>query len=134
VEKETADETEPQRDEVLVLLKLLDKEMLNGDRSKRRIERDLGVGQGYIGSLLRGRITLKVEHLWDLGEVVGFEPLVLFFRSAPKEHQERFLRELGLTRSSSDDASSSLQPMTREEIEELVRKVVRQEMARMAAS
>jgi transcriptional regulator with XRE-family HTH domain len=134
VEKETAEGAEPQRDEVLVLLELLNKEMLNGGRSKRKLERDLGVGQGYLGSLLRGRITLKVEHLWDLGEVVGFEPLVLFFRSAPKEHQDRFLRELGLTRGSSDDASSSVEPMTREEIEELVRKVVRQEMARMAAS
>ncbi|MES1243265.1 MAG: hypothetical protein ABUT39_16760 [Acidobacteriota bacterium] len=134
MEKETAERTEPQRDEVLVLLELLDKEMLNGDRSKRKLERDLGVGQGYIGSVLRGRITLKVEHLWDLGEVMGFEPLVLFFRSAPKEHQERFLRELGLTSKSSDEISSSVQPMTREEIEDLVRKVVRQEMARMATS
>jgi transcriptional regulator with XRE-family HTH domain len=134
VEKETSEETEPQRDEVLVLLELLDKEMLNGDRSKRKIERDLGVGQGYIGSLLRGRITLKVEHLWELGEVMGFEPLVLFFRSAPKEHQERFLKELGLIRADSAAASSPIEPMTREEIEDLVRKAVRQEMARMATS
>ena len=134
MEKETSEEIEPQRDEVLVLLELLNKEMLNGDRSKRKIERDLGVGQGYIGSLLRGRITLKVEHLWDLGEVMGFEPLVLFFRSAPKEHQERVLKELGLIRVDSADASSSIQPMTREEIEDLVRKAVRQEMARMAMS
>jgi hypothetical protein len=134
VEKETAEETEPQRDEVLDLLQLLDREILNGDRSKRKLERDLGVGQGYLGSLLKGRITLKVEHLWDLGEVVGFEPLVLFFLSAPKEHQERFLKELRLTREASAAAPEAVQPMTREEIEELVKKAVRQEMARMAMS
>jgi transcriptional regulator with XRE-family HTH domain len=134
VEKEAAEETEPQRDEVLVLLELLDKEILSGDRSKRKLERDLGVGQGYLGSLLRGRITLKVEHLWDLGEVMGFEPLVLLFRSAPKEHQERFLRELGLRQEASAAASEPARSMTREEIEELVRKIVRQELARMATS
>lgn len=134
MEKETAEETDPQRDEVLVLLDLLDKEILNGDRSKRKLERDLGVGQGYLGSLLKGRITLKVEHLWDLAEVVGFEPLVLFFRSAPKEHQERFLMELGLRQEASAAAPEAAQAMTREEIEELVRKIVRQELARLATS
>jgi hypothetical protein len=139
VEKETAEKTEPQRDEVLVLLDLLDRVILKGDRSKRGIERDLGVGQGYLGSLLRGRITLKVEHLYDLGEVVGFEPLVLFFQSAPKEHQERFLKELGLREDNAVNtdntaASAPAQPMTREEIEEMVKKTVRQEMARMATS
>jgi hypothetical protein len=133
VEKETAETTEPQRDEVLVLLDLLDKEILNGERSKRKLERDLDVGQGYIGSLLKGRITLKVQHLWDLGEVVGFEPLVLFFRSAPKEHQERFLRELGL-REDAAAAPETSPPMSRDEIEELVKKVVRQELARLATS
>jgi transcriptional regulator with XRE-family HTH domain len=134
VEKETNERTEPQRDEVLVLLELLDKEILKRDRSKRRLERDLGVGQGYVGSLLRGRITLKVEHLWDFGDAIGFEPLVLFFLSASKEHQERFLEELELTREIPDADSDAIEAMSRDEIEELVRKVVRQEMARMATS
>jgi transcriptional regulator with XRE-family HTH domain len=134
VEKETAETTEPQRDEVLVLLELLDKEILNKGRSKRKLEKDLGVGQGYLGSLLKGRITLKVEHLWELGEVVGFEPLILLFRSAPKEHQERFMKELGLKQEIPDEAPAAVKPMTREEIEELVNKAVRREMARMATS
>lgn len=134
VEKEAPEKTEPQRDEVRVLLELIDKEILNGDRSKRKLERDLGVSQGYLGSLLKGRITLKVEHLWDLGEVVGFEPLVLLFQSAPKEHQDRFLAELGLRYETVADVPSTIESMSREEVEELVRKVVRQEMARMATS
>lgn len=134
MENEDPETTEPQRDEVLVLLELIDKEILNGDRSKRKLERDLGVSQGYLGSLLRGRITLKVEHVWDLGEAVGFEPLVLFFQSATKEHQDRFLAELGLRYETLDDVPTTIESMTREEVEELVRKVVRQEMARMATS
>lgn len=134
MEKEASEKTEPQRDEVLVLLKRLDKEMLSGGRSKRQLERDLGVSQGYVGSLLRGRITLKVEHLWDLGEVMDFEPLVLLFETAPKEHQERFLEELGLIWKKPADLAPSVQSMTREDIEELVKRTVRQEMARMATS
>lgn len=133
VEKETPERTEPQRPEVLALLQLLDKAILSGDRSKRRLERDLDMGQGYIGSLLRGRITLKVEHLWDLGDAIGFEPLVLFFKSAPKEHQERFMAEMGMVWEN-PESPEDLDSLTRDEIEELVKKVVRQEMARMATS
>lgn len=134
MEKETPEQAEPQRDEVLALLKLIDQEILNGASSKRKLERHLGLGQGYIGSLLRGRITLKVEHLWVLGEAVGFEPLVLFFQAAPKEHQERFLKELGLRSEQDVEQPAPVEPMTREETEELVRKIVRQELARMATS
>ena len=133
MEKETTETTEPQRPEVLALLQLLDKAILSGDRSKRRLERDLDMGQGYIGSLLRGRITLKVEHLWDLGDAIGFEPLVLFFKSAPKEHQDRFMAEMGMTWEN-PESPEDLDSLTRDEIEELVKKVVRQEMARMATS
>jgi hypothetical protein len=132
VEKKTTDDrTEPQRDEVLVLLELLDQEILKGSRSKRKLEREMGVGQGYLGSILKGRITLKVEHLWELGEVIGFEPLVLLYQAAPKEHRERFLNELELKPAAE---AGSAAPITREEIEELVTKTVRRELARMAAS
>lgn len=134
MEKETSEQAEPQRDEVLALLELIHQEILNGGSSKRKLERELGLGQGYIGSLIRGRIMLKVEHLWVLGEALGFEPLVLLFRAAPQEHQERFLKELGLRSELDDEPTAPVEPMTREEIEELVRKIVRQELARMATS
>jgi hypothetical protein len=131
-EKEPAERTVPQREEVLLLLDLLDREILKGDRSKRKLERDLDVGQGYLGSLLKGRITLKVEHLWELAEVVGFEPLVLLYQAAPKEHQERFLKELGLTAPAAAPVPEP--PMTRAEILELVSQAVRRELARLATS
>ncbi len=117
---------------MLLLLDLLDREILKRDRSKRKVERDLGVGQGYLGSLLKGRITLKVEHLWELADVVGFEPLVLLYRSAPKEHQERFLKELELTVPAAPSAPEP--PMTRAELLELVNQAVRRELARLATS
>lgn len=125
---------EPQRDEVETLLKLLDDEIVKARISKRKLERILGQGQGYIGSLIKGRITLKVGHVFDIGEALGLEPLLLFFRAASKENQERLLKALGTRSADGDGAEEPPGPMTREEIEELVRRVVRQELARLATS
>jgi hypothetical protein len=123
---------EKDRDEVETLLKMLDDEIVKSRISKRKLEQMLGQGQGYIGSLIKGRITLKVGHVYDIGEALGLEPLLLFFRSAPKENQERLLQALGST--NGDGSGDPSGPMTREEIEELVRRVVRQELARLATS
>lgn len=125
---------EPQRDEVETLLRLIDDEILKSRISKRKLEKILGQGQGYMGSLIKGRITLKVGHVYDIGEALGLEPLLLFFRSAPKENQERLLKALGVQSADGDGAGDPSGPMTREEIEGLVRRVVRQELARLATS
>jgi hypothetical protein len=123
---------EPQRDEVETLLRLIDDEIVKARISKRKLERILGQGQGYMGSLIKGRITLKVGHVYDIGEALGLEPLLLFFRAAPKENQERLLKALGVQSADGDEEPSG--PMTPKEIEELVRKTVRQELARLATS
>lgn len=127
-----SERAEPQRDEVETLLRLIDDEILKSRISKRKLEKILGQGQGYVGSLIKGRITLKVGHVYDIGEALGLEPLLLFFRAAPKENQERLLQALGAR--PAEGAGDPSAPMTREEIEELVRKVVRQELARLATS
>jgi len=133
VEKDS-EKTEPQRDEVETLLRLIDDEILKSRISKRKLEKILGQGQGYVGSLIRGRITLKVGHVYDIGEALGLEPLLLFFRAAPKENQERLLKALGVQSADGDSTGDPPGPMHREDIEELVRKVVRQELARLATS
>jgi hypothetical protein len=127
-------EAELQREEVETLLKLIDDEILKSRISKRKLEKILGQGQGYMGSLIKGRITLKVEHVYDIGEALGLEPLLLFFRAAPKENQERLLKALGAGSPDGDGSGDLSVPMTREEIEGLVRRVVRQELARLATS
>src|SRR5687767_10879137 len=98
---------------------MLDDEIVKSRISKRKLEKILGQGQGYIGSLIKGRITLKVEHVYDIGEALGLEPLLLFFRAAPKENQERLLKALGVQ--ADCDSADPDAPMNREEIEELVR-------------
>ncbi|HEX3131881.1 MAG TPA: hypothetical protein VH394_31375 [Thermoanaerobaculia bacterium] len=131
MEKETPEKAEPQRDEVLVLLKLLDQEILADDRSKRRLERDLNMGQGYIASIIKGRIMLKVQHVWDFADAIGFEPLVLFFNAAPKKHQKRFLSEMKLIPGDLDHPISVLRFVPPEKLDEMVRLCVRQELVRM---
>ncbi len=125
---------EKERDEVETLLKMLDDEIVKSRISKRKLEQMLGQGQGYIGSLIKGRITLKVGHVYDIGEALGLEPLLLFFRAAPKENQERLLEALGARSADGDGSGDPPGPMTPKEIEDLVRKVVRQELARLATS
>ncbi len=125
---------EKERDEVETLLKMLDDEIVKSRISKRKLEQMLGQGQGYIGSLIKGRITLKVGHVYDIGEALGLEPLLLFFRAAPKENQERLLKALGGQSADGDGSGDPPVPMTPKEIEELVRRVVRQELARLATS
>lgn len=134
MEKDEAEKPEPQREEVEALLRLLDDEILKSRISKRQLERVLGQGQGYIGSLIKGRITLKVGHVYDIAEALGLEPLLLFYRAAPKENQERLVKALGIQPANGDPGPDPDAPMTREETEELVRKVVRQELARLATS
>ena len=130
------DKAELQRDEVETLLRLLDDEILKSRISKRKLEKILGQGQGYIGSLLRGRITLKVGHVYEIGEALGLDPLLLFYRAAPKENQERLVQALGIQSPAPGNPppADPPPPMSRDEIEELVRKVVRQELARLATS
>lgn len=50
--------------EVERLLVLLEDAVRRSRRSRREIERKLGLGQGYLGSLFRGRIELKVWHVY----------------------------------------------------------------------
>ena len=51
--------------------------------SRREIERRLGMGQGYLNSLFKGRIQLRVAHVYEIARVLGIEPLGLFFGATP---------------------------------------------------
>src|SRR5688572_32945626 len=79
VEKATAEKAGPVRPEVEALVQLIDDEILRSRISKRKLEKILGQGQGYVASLTRGRIALKVGHVYDLAEALGLEPLLLFY-------------------------------------------------------
>jgi hypothetical protein len=120
---------EPQREEVWRLLELIDRTIFASRRSRRSIERDLELGQGYLGSLLSGRITLKVGHVWRLGETLGVEPLLLFFLSASKAHQKRFLKDIGV-QVEINDLDLKEHPVTEKEVVVMVHQLLKEELRR----
>ena len=123
-------EEPPQPEEVERILGLIGEEIRRSRRSQRAIERALRLSQGYLGSLLRGRIKLKVSHLYLLGRELGFEPAVLLIRAAPPKDPESVVKELE-PRPATKTTSSAAHAMTSEEIEDLVRRTVRHELSRL---
>lgn len=140
--------------EVQQLLELLDLAIHNARRSRRDIERSLGLGQGYLGSLFRGRIELKVWHVYRLARELKRDPLSFFFTVSPPEDPRWFLKALGLdpdrvlktSTSTEEPAAASTEPtveakpeekkkeepaqLTAEQIEDIVLRAIREEMRR----
>jgi len=115
------------------LLRLLDSAILKTRRSRREIERKLGWSQGYLGSLLRGRIGLKVWHVFALSRELGIEPLSLFLSVAPPRDPSWILKQLGITPEQAapppvDEVGRK--DLDRDELEEMMRKLLRQELER----
>lgn len=135
VDKDAAEPEEPQPEEVERILGLLGDEIRRSRRSQRAIERALHLSQGYLGSLLRGRIKLKVSHLYLLGRELGFEPAVLLIRAAPPKDPQSIAKELARELESRPEDSrpmlTAAPAMTSADIEDLVRRTVRLELARL---
>lgn len=129
--------------EVEKLLKLLDQAIHDSRRSRRSVERSLGVGQGYLRSLFNGRIELKVWHIYRLSRVLGIDPMKLFFQASPLQDRRWLLEQLGLdpdrvlemkkeapppSLPSSPPAPEEGLPLTRTEMNELIREAIREEL------
>jgi hypothetical protein len=117
------------------VLRLLDDAIVSSRRSRRRIERDLGWSQGYLGSLLRGRIGLKVWHVFALSHVLGVEPLSLFLSAAPPRDPSWIFEQLGLPMPQEESEDTEPEepaepPLTRGDVENLARKLLHEELAR----
>jgi hypothetical protein len=137
------DDVESQR-----LLELLDQAIRDARRSRRDVERSLGLGQGYLGSLFRGRIELKVWHVYRLARELKLDPLTFFFEVSPPESPRWVLKALGLDpdkvletkapekdekreEPETKDGEKKKQPlMTAEEIEAIVLRAIREELER----
>lgn len=125
--------------EVQQLLKLLDQAIHESRRSRREIERSLGLGQGYLSSLFRGRIELKVWHVYRLARELGHDPLKFFFTVSPPQDVRWLHEHLGLSREGAKEPDPPPPPMrpspdtpvTRGELDDLVRRTIREELSRM---
>jgi len=71
--------------QVETLTRLLDEAVHRTRRSRRSLERQLGLAHGYIGNLLRGRAELKVYQLLLLGKLLGLDPVDLLRRALAGE-------------------------------------------------
>lgn len=101
--------------------------------SRREIERRLGMGQGYLNSLFKGRIQLRVAHVYEIARVLGIEPLGLFFGATPPKNPEWLLGELGLQPGRKRPPAALLGllgALPREELQTMIREMIRDEMER----
>jgi len=120
------------KDEAQRLVVLLEEAIHRSRRSRREIERKLGLGQGYLGSLFHGRIELKVWHVYSLARELGLEPLTFFLQASPPRDPSWILDQLGVVATDRPPhAEPEDSPLTREEIETLVRRTLREELARL---
>lgn len=114
------------------LLRLLDEAIVHARRSRREIERKLGWSQGYLGSLLRGRIALKVWHVFALSRELGIEPLSFFITIAPPRDPRWILEQLGIPippePKEPPPPKPRQPPMDRDELELMVKTLLHEEL------
>lgn len=120
------------KEEAEGVLRLLDDAIVKSRHSRRHIERNLGWSQGYLGSLLRGRIGLKVWHVFALSRELGIEPLSLFLTVAPPSDPSWVLQQLGITvePKAEEHEEPGESPLTRQDVEVLARRLLYEELAR----
>ena len=123
------------KEDVQRILDLMEEAVQRSERSQREIERALGLGQGYLSSLFSGRIELKVRHVYMLAKELGRDPLSFFLQASPPKDPRWLLEQIEASFEKTDLARSAgpvaQPPLTREEIEQLVRKTLREELARI---
>ena len=68
-------------DEVVRLTNLLSAAVKFSNVTQREVERKLGLSSGSLSRLFSGGIELKIKHVLDVCEVIGFPPS-RFFRAA----------------------------------------------------
>lgn len=122
------------------LLQLLDAAIHDSRRSRREIERSLGLGQGYLGSLFRGRIELKVWHVYRLARELNLDPLTFFFHVSPPQDVKWVLEALGIDPEKAlkkdepppgrPEPVKEDEPLTARQVERIVMKALRDELKR----
>src|SRR5947209_4538986 len=71
--------------QVQKLTQILDEAAHRTRRSRRSLERDLGLAHGYLGNLFRGRTELKVYHVLLLAKLLQLDPIDLLRQALQEE-------------------------------------------------
>lgn len=75
-------------DEVVRLTNLLSAAVKFSNITQREVERKLGLSSGSLSRLFSGGIELKVKHVLDVCEVIGFPPSRFFRAAYPQRDEE----------------------------------------------
>jgi transcriptional regulator with XRE-family HTH domain len=113
-------------DDIKKLVDLIEAEVHRSRRSRRDLERALGLSHGYLGHLFSGRTEIKVRHILMLAEEVGFEPTALFNQA----FGQALGQALGGDRSAAP-ATPLPPPMTEERVRDIARETIREELRRL---
>ena len=75
-------------DEVVRLTNLLAAAVKFSNTTQREVERKLGLSSGSLSRLFSGGIELKVKHILDVCEVIGFSPSRFWNAAYPQREEE----------------------------------------------
>lgn len=75
-------------DEVVRLTNLLAAAVKFSNTTQREVERKLGLSSGSLSRLFSGGIELKVKHILDVCEVIGFPPSRFWNAAYPQREEE----------------------------------------------
>ena len=121
-------------DEVVRLTNLLSAAVKFSNITQREVERKLGLSSGSLSRLFSGGIELKIKHILDICEVIGF-PAARFFHAAYPQREEesgeawrlqRLLEQLHPAKeerqpvTNAEEASAASQAPSQAEIERMV--------------
>lgn len=121
-------------DEVVRLTNLLSAAVKFSNITQREVERKLGLSSGSLSRLFSGGIELKIKHILDICEVIGF-PAARFFHAAYPQREEesgeawrlqRLLEQLHPAKeerqpaTNAEEASPASQAPSQAEIERMV--------------
>ena len=121
-------------DEVVRLTNLLSAAVKFSNITQREVERKLGLSSGSLSRLFSGGIELKIKHILDICEVIGF-PAARFFHAAYPQREEesgeawrlqRLLEQLHPAKEErqpavdAEEASTASQAPSQAEIERMV--------------
>lgn len=75
-------------DEVVRLTNLLAAAVKFSNTTQREVERKLGLSSGSLSRLFSGGIELKVKHILDVCQVIGFPASRFFLAAYPQREEE----------------------------------------------
>jgi len=126
--------------QVQKLTQLLDEAAHRTRRSRRSLERELGLAHGYLGNLFKGRTELKVYHVLLLSNLLHLDPVALLRQAlhgegdAPPAGAEVPAPSVAAPPAEKKKVVGKGVSLDLEQLQDLVRQTFRDEMRRLGGN